>query len=39
MTLVAVLKVDKVGRRPLLIGGVSGLVSITFDDCPSRLLI
>lgn len=27
MTGVAVLVVDKVGRRPLLLGGVSGIVS------------
>ena len=28
MTAVAVLVVDKVGRRPLLLGGVSGIVSL-----------
>jgi len=28
MTWVAVLKVDDLGRRPLLIGGVSGIVGI-----------
>lgn len=28
MTGVAVLVIDKVGRRPLLIGGVSGMVSL-----------
>jgi hypothetical protein len=28
MTGVAVLKVDDLGRRPLLIGGVGGIVSI-----------
>lgn len=30
MTSVAVLKVDDLGRRPLLIGGVSGIVCILF---------
>ena len=30
MTGVAVFKVDDVGRRPLLIGGVGGIVSIYF---------
>ena len=30
MTGVAVLVVDKLGRRPLLLGGVSGMVSPTF---------
>jgi hypothetical protein len=29
MTGVAVLVVDKLGRRPLLIGGVSGIVSLS----------
>lgn len=28
MTWIAVLKVDDLGRRPLLIGGVSGIVGI-----------
>ena len=32
MTGVAVLKVDDVGRRPLLIGGVGGIVCI-FHNC------
>jgi hypothetical protein len=30
MTGVAVFKVDDVGRRPLLIGGVGGIVSFSF---------
>lgn len=30
MTWIAVVKVDDLGRRPLLIGGVSGIVSILY---------
>lgn len=34
MTSVAVFKVDDLGRRPLLIGGVSGIVYITTFNKP-----
>lgn len=39
MTGVAVLKVDNLGRRPLLIGGVSGIVCTSSHDSSLSFLV